>query len=225
MHFERSPAAPGVVRIEVSDTPAPAMDTYTAGWLAAATEISHDAPITEQACEPEDVRETESDGYHYAHADKDTLWQQGRDGTGGFCPSDAPNTDVATAADIQVDSQGLALCIRIAGEMPVRLQGERPTPAFFGIWKRHKALLKSAGVFLIKEDGCWKVRCAAHTPSGSELRRTRKQVSENRGYRFRLFYHCGWQCWYRREQLQASGTLASAISRAEGHFNEVRRGK
>lgn len=216
-HFERSPALPGVINIEVSDAPRTAIDTYTAGWLAAATEISHDTVYAEQGDAPEGII-GESEGCHYAHADKDTLWQQGRDGTADTQPT-------ATAADIQVESQAGALCIRIGDEPAVRLQGERPTYAFFALWKRHKALLKSAGVFLIKEDGCWKVRCAAHTPAGSELRRTRKQVSEDRGYRFRLFYHCGWQCWYHREQLQASGTLASAISRAEGHFNEVRRGK
>ena len=146
MHFERNAELPGVVRIEVPETPTTAVDDYTVGWLAAATELANEARGNGYAMNDE----TGDESHHYAHVDKDTFWQQGGDGT-----ADMPKP---TSADIQIDSQAGAFCIRVAGEQAVRLQGDKPTYRFYALWKRHKALLKAAGVRLVKEDGRWKVR-------------------------------------------------------------------
>lgn len=148
MHFERNAKLPGVVRIEVPETPT-AVDDYTAGWLAAAQALSADyrgTPEAEQAHE-----ESSEDGHHYNHVDKDTFWQQGGDGTADTV------TPKPTSADIEITSQAGALCIRVAGEQAVRLQGDKPTYQFYALWQRHKALLKAAGIYLFKENGRWQV--------------------------------------------------------------------
>lgn len=147
MHFERNAESPGVVRIEMPETPTAAVDDYTVGWFAAAQALATEARGNEENSGTETEGES---GFHYAHADKDALWQNGRDGT-----ADAPKP---TSADIQIDSQAGAFCIRVAGEQAVRLQGETPTPRFYALWKRHKARLKAAGIRLIQENGRWKVR-------------------------------------------------------------------